>query len=231
MKKLVIILGLFFLVGCGQDVEFSNVETCKVEKIGDKATIVCPDGSEVSVNDGTDGTNGTDGVDGAKGDKGDKGDVGATGATGSKGDKGDKGDAGATGAKGDKGDQGDQGSKGDKGDTGEKGDKGDKGEDAVKYDTVVVKKNSCTQVGVDTYVENIKDGYIFDVYDDPSCSDYIHGDLHEYCDNVATSYGHSGKLGQGKPGSSTLCWVDNIQYSGVRLENGDIQIKILNFNE
>ena len=108
MKKIGILLGFLFLVGCGDNkVKFSD-GGCTVTKSGDVSTITCPDGSQVSVKDGEAGLNGLEGLDGAKGDKGD------TGA------KGDKGDTGATGAKGQKGDQGKQGKTGKTGATGAK---------------------------------------------------------------------------------------------------------------
>jgi len=96
--------------------------------------------------------------------------------------------------------------------------------------SLLLPRNSCTKVADGVFVENIQNGYIFDVYKHRSCSDYVGGILQEYCDNVSTSYGHSGSLGQDEPGSSTFCWVDEVQFSGIRLANGSILLMILDFS-
>ncbi|PCI45839.1 MAG: hypothetical protein COB41_00175 [Proteobacteria bacterium] len=100
------------------------------------------------------------------------------------------------------------------------------GKDSVILTTMTLEKGSCTQVMSGLYVENILSGLIFDVYSNDQCKD----SLGEHCDNVETSYGSSGQFGQGSAGPSSVCWIDNIQLSGVKLSNGDILLYILDFN-
>jgi len=116
------------------------------------------------------------------------------------------------------------------GQAGVNGTDGQNGTDAVVLTKSTVKKNSCSKIDTGLYVENIRDGIVFDVYMDSSCSDRVGGVLNEYCDNVQTQYGNVGSLGQGEAGSATVCWVGLKQLSGVRLSNGDIEIRILDFN-
>ena len=103
---------------------------------------------------------------------------------------------------------------------------GSDGLNGVVLSTVQVLNGDCTEVSPGIYVENIKNGRIFDVYYNAQCAD----SLGEYCDNVMAQYGSSGSYGQNKPGSGTVCWVGNTQFSGIRLDNGDLIINILDFN-
>lgn len=101
----------------------------------------------------------------------------------------------------------------------------DPDETPINLTNKIVPKHACMEVAPGLYVENIRNGEIFDVYYNASCSD----SQGEYCDNVATSYGSSGRIGAGEPGSSTVCWVNDIQLSGVKKDNGDITLYILEF--
>ena len=196
--------------------------------------------------DGLDGKDGKNGVNGINGLNGKDGEKGMTGATGSKGDKGDQGKDGKDGQActsknvtngveitcGDQVHVIENGKDGSDGIDGVDGKDGQDGSSGAVLNTVVVKKNTCTQVAQDVYVQNISSGYVLDFYMDSSCNDYVGGELNEYCDNVATSFGsyNNGEVGNTLPGSSTLCWVEDVQYSGIRLSNGDVQVKILDFN-
>lgn len=237
------LLAPLLLIACGENeavvhngTDGADGQGCVIEQ----EHIVCPDGSEFDLTK-LQGKNGLDGLKGDKGDQGDRGFTGATGSTGEKGDKGDRGEqgrtgatgaTGKTGAKGDRGETGLAGADGKDGRDGIDGKDGLDGKDAVVLGEVLVKKNTCTQIGPNIWAQNISNGYVFDVYSDSSCSDYENGDLKEYCDNVATSFGsyNGGQVGNTLPGSSTLCWVEKTQYSGVRQLNGDILIKALDFN-
>lgn len=168
-----------------------------------------------------------------KGDKGDQGKTGNTGATGAKGDKGDKGDAGNDGNDGVGIKSSSVDSKGHlileytNGNTVDVGKVvGDDGKDAVIYSTVKVNKNACTQVAKDIWVENIN-GQVFDVYYNSQCKD----SKGEFCDNVLPSFGSSGTVDSSEhPGSGTTCWADNVQVQGYRQTNGDIVIKMMDYN-
>lgn len=104
---------------------------------------------------------------------------------------------------------------------------GQPGEDAVVLTKTTVTKGSCTEVSPGIYVENIKDGKLFDVYLNDKCQD----NLGEYCDNVIPSFGRSGQLNESRhPGSATVCWAGNIQISGSRQGDKSLLIYVLNFN-
>lgn len=103
---------------------------------------------------------------------------------------------------------------------------GQDGADGVVMSTVVLTKNSCSELVPGVWAENIQNGEVFDVYYNANCND----NQGEYCDNVATSFGHSGHLGNDEPGASSVCWVNNYQFSGVQLNNGDIRVYVLKFN-
>lgn len=111
------------------------------------------------------------------------------------------------------------------GQNGAPGTSGQDGEDAVLMYNVTLPKGACMEIAPEIWAENIHSGEVFDVYYNDQCTD-AQG---EYCDNVATSYGHSGHLGNTEPGSSSVCWVDYYQFSGVRLDNGDIKVYVLEF--
>jgi len=148
--------------------------------------------------DGRDGSNGEDGVDGKNGLNGKDGKNGVNGSNGSNGKDGKDGANGSAGKDGDSC-QIKKVSNGVEikcGDTvafvkdGKDGEDGQDGQSAnAILNTVVVDKNTCTQVGPDLYIQNIQNGYVFDVYMDSSCKDFVNGELNEYCDNVATSFG------------------------------------------
>lgn len=74
------------LSGCSpQPVDFDKAtQNCKVTKQSGQTIVICPDGSQETIEDGKDGQS----ITGPKGDTGLKGD---------KGDKGDQGDAGSNG--------------------------------------------------------------------------------------------------------------------------------------
>lgn len=99
-------------------------------------------------------------------------------------------------------------------------------EDEVTLKVVGVNKNSCTKVADGLYVENIQSGKFFDVYKNNKCKD----SLGEHCDNVETAFGSSGTFGQGGAGAARVCWVDNTQISGTRSSNGNILLRMVQFN-
>lgn len=251
MKKLLLlgILGFLTACGSGSDIDFSSAvpDGCTQEQVSGGTEITCGD-ETVLIQNGQDGLNGSDG---AKGDKGETGATGSTGLTGATGAKGDKGDTGATGSAGANGLNGKDGADGADGksckvvsvpkgaqiecedgttaliEDGADGAKGADGKDAVIYTSVKAPKNSCTQVGSNLWVENIQNGRVFDVYSNNKCAD-AQG---EYCDNVLASFGDSGSVDETEhAGSGTTCWANNVQVQGHKLSNGDIIIKIMDFN-
>lgn len=102
---------------------------------------------------------------------------------------------------------------------------GSDGVDAVLLTKEILPAGSCTEVQPGIWAENISNGEIFDLYYNDQCSD----SLGEYCDNIATIEGSTGSVNAGQ-GSGTICWIDNLQFSGVRLDNNDIEVYILDFN-
>ena len=125
---------------------------------------------------------------------------------------------------------GEDGLNGQNGADGLDGQNGEDGINSVILSSVLVESNQCQSVGNGVFIENIREGEVFDVYGDSSCSDLVMGNLNEFCDNVQPQFGNSGSIGTGEPGSATVCWVDRRQYSGIRQLNGDILIQILDFN-
>lgn len=55
--KVLIPLTLFFLLGCGQEVEVESLETCLVDKVRNETIITCPEKEPVIIEDGEDGLN------------------------------------------------------------------------------------------------------------------------------------------------------------------------------
>ena len=107
---------------------------------------------------------------------------------------------------------------------GRDGQDGTDGNDAVILTTIPVEAGKCVKVADGIYVENIRNGLVFDVYANDQCKDK----LGEYCDNVEPSFGSSGVLGENKPGGAEVCWADNRMLSGERVGN-DLLIRVLDF--
>lgn len=108
---------------------------------------------------------------------------------------------------------------------GTNGNDGQNGSDAVSLTKINAPKNKCTKVSDNIWVENIQNGKVFDVYSNSNCAD----NQGEYCDNVVPSNDKTGKVEEYR-GSGTVCWSGNIQLSGVKQDNGDILIYMLDFN-
>lgn len=132
MFKILLIVGMFALVGCGnefQSAKFSGPQNCTVSG----NVITCPDGSTTTVTNGVNGSQGATGQTGATGATGSagatgaQGSTGATGAVGATGATGPKGATGATGATGSVGATGATGSTGATGATGAAGSNGSSG--------------------------------------------------------------------------------------------------------
>lgn len=105
---------------------------------------------------------------------------------------------------------------------------GTDGEDAVLYSEVKVAPGKCTQVASGVFVENIRNGDVFDVYYNDKCQDR----LGEYCDNVEPSEGSvGGQLGDNRPGGAEVCWAMHRQVSGERSSNGNLLIRVLEFTK
>jgi len=114
---------------------------------------------------------------------------------------------------------------------GQDGSNGEDGAQGAILSRIIVPEDACVKILSGVYVENIRQGIIFDVYMDDSCSDRVNGELNEFCDNVETQFGQSGDIGQGEAGAGDICWVDNNQISGIRKEDNSIEIRILTFGE
>jgi hypothetical protein len=110
------------------------------------------------------------------------------------------------------------------GSDGEAGQDGTDGKDAVILDIYQVKPGACTQVGQDIWIENIQNGRVFDVYSNDQCKD----SKGEYCDNVVPVDDRTGRVDEYR-GSGTVCWANNKQISGVKMDNNDIMIYVLEF--
>lgn len=92
-------------------------------------------------------------------------------------------------------------------------------EDQIEITKTELNLNGCQAISHGLFVEVIRNGEIFDVYTDSSCSDRKNGILNEVCDNVQPSFGNSGQLGFNKPGSSTVCPYENKLIYGHILDN------------
>ena len=109
-----------------------NSAPCSIEENDDATvTIECPDGSSVTVNQGSEGQDGRDGKDG---ETGKSGKTGAEGQDGTNGENGDHGQDGATGQNGDQGQDGATGQNGENGHDGTNGENGDHGQDGAQGD-------------------------------------------------------------------------------------------------
>lgn len=102
---------------------------------------------------------------------------------------------------------------------------GSDGQDGVLLTRVNAPKNKCTEVADGIYVENIQNGRLFDVYLNDKCKDKDG----EFCDNVVPVEDRTGQLDE-YVGSGTVCWANNTQISGVKQDNGDILVYMLEFN-
>lgn len=102
------------------------------------------------------------------------------------------------------------GSNGTNGQDGKDGVDGKDGETPLIHTKVKVGKNECKKIVDGIWVESINNGEFFDVYKNDMCKD-SHG---EFCDNVESSYGRSGKFGSQTKGSGSVCWADDVQISG-----------------
>jgi len=101
------------------------------------------------------------------------------------------------------------------------------GADAAVLTRVIVGSGNCEQVAPGFWAESIHGSTIFDIYTSATCSD---SSGLEQCDNVETSFPTSGTTGASGPGGGEVCWSDNIQFSGVKLANGDLEVYVLDFN-
>lgn len=117
---------------------------------------------------------------------------------------------GTNGSNGSDGVDGSNGSNGQDGADGQDGKDGKDGETPLIHTKVKVAKNECKKVLDGIWVESINNGEFFDVYYNDSCKD----SLGEFCDNVESSYGSSGKFGSQTKGSGSVCWANDIQISG-----------------
>jgi|GEM_PF-6009479 len=108
---------------------------------------------------------------------------------------------------------------------GDKGNPGQGGEPGTISEVTNVPKNSCVQIGDSLWAENIRSGEIFDVYSNNQCKDA----LGEHCDNVVPSYGVSGLLGAGQPGSGTVCSISGTLVFGNVLEDDSLDITVVDF--
>lgn len=105
---------------------------------------------------------------------------------------------------------------------------GTDGKDAVLYSEIKVEPGECTMVATGVYVENIRNGDVFDVYYNDQCKD----SLGEYCDNVEPSEGSvGGQLGDNRPGGAEVCWAMQRQVSGERMSGGNLLIRVLEFRK
>jgi len=105
VKYLILIL----LAGCAQyhaiDIASGPIN-CTVSKSDGVATIVCPDGTKTTIDDGQTGPIGQTGATGQTGAIGPQGDIGQTGPQGIQGPQGETGQTGQTGATGQAGQNG-----------------------------------------------------------------------------------------------------------------------------
>lgn len=104
------------------------------------------------------------------------------------------------------------------------GQDGQDGKDNVVLSTDIAEPGECKEVYPDVYVENIRNGYVFDVYANAECKDR----LGEYCDNVVPVNDATGRVDDYR-GSGTVCWANNLQISGVKLDDNSIKVYILEF--
>ena len=88
-----------------------------------------------------------------------------------------------------------------------------------------VPANKCVKLAEDLYVENIRNGQVYDVYEEPGCN----VEATEYCDNVEPSFGGHNPLGPNQPGGAEVCWAGKRMLSGEKVGN-DLHIRVITFN-
>lgn len=218
----------------------SNMCTVYEEENG--VTVECPDGSKYTVHHGENGSDGKDGADGQDGkscsvkEKNDGSLIVCEDGTQTFVADGENGRSckvedhpqGAVITCGDSQQiiaDGKDGEDGVDGQDGKNGEDGADGEDAVILTKATVSKNKCVKIYNGIWAENVQNGKVFDVYSNDKCSD----SKGEFCDNVVPSDDSTGKVEQYR-GSGTVCWAGNIMISGVKKDNKDIEVYILDFN-